>query len=231
MSSPSVLAVVAHPDDESFGLGALLSEAAGAGSRVGVLCLTHGEASTLHGVEGDLAAIREEELQQAAKRLGACWVRCLGRPDGGLAAQERELTDEVLAAMQVFSPDLLLTFDNTGITGHPDHIAVAHATVRAGRSRDIPVLAWTIPDSVADELVAEGMTGFVGRPASQISYVVEVDRSVQRQAVQDHPSQAVPGSPLWRRLDLLGDHEHLRLLHGTGAARLPFRTVDQEVTP
>ena len=54
----SILAVVAHPDDESFGLGALLARAAAAGARVGVLCLTHGEASTLHGVDGDLREIR-----------------------------------------------------------------------------------------------------------------------------------------------------------------------------
>ena len=50
-----VLAVVAHPDDESFGLGALLAAFVAAGVRVSVLCLTHGEASTLHGVEGDLS--------------------------------------------------------------------------------------------------------------------------------------------------------------------------------
>jgi LmbE family N-acetylglucosaminyl deacetylase len=45
----TVLAVVAHPDDESFGLGALLDGFTGAGASVEVLCLTHGEASTLHG--------------------------------------------------------------------------------------------------------------------------------------------------------------------------------------
>ncbi len=50
-----VLVVVAHPDDESFGLGAVLSSFVDAGADVSVLCFTQGEASTLHGVEGDLA--------------------------------------------------------------------------------------------------------------------------------------------------------------------------------
>lgn len=60
-----VLAVVAHPDDESFGLGAILDAFAGAGAHVVVLCLTRGEASTIHGVSGDLAALRATELQNA----------------------------------------------------------------------------------------------------------------------------------------------------------------------
>jgi hypothetical protein len=47
-----VLAVVAHPDDESFGLGAVLAAVVGEGAEVGVLCLTHGEASTLTGSTG-----------------------------------------------------------------------------------------------------------------------------------------------------------------------------------
>src|SRR5674476_1023032 len=62
----SVLAVVAHPDDESFGLGALLDAFARAGAGVEVLCLTHGEASTLHGAPGDLASLRGAELAAAA---------------------------------------------------------------------------------------------------------------------------------------------------------------------
>src|SRR5665811_2085516 len=57
----TVLAVVAHPDDESFGLGALLDAFTNAGASVEVLCLTHGEASTLHGTPGDLATLRGVE--------------------------------------------------------------------------------------------------------------------------------------------------------------------------
>src|SRR5450759_989291 len=75
----TVLAVVAHPDDESFGLGALLDAFARAGAGVEALCLTHGEASTLHGAPGDLASLRGTELAaasptvatQVAVRLGA----------------------------------------------------------------------------------------------------------------------------------------------------------------
>ena len=52
---------------------------------------------------------------------------------------------------------------------------------------------------------------FAGFPAVDLPIVLTVDRGRQRTAVAAHASQAVPGSVLWRRLDLLGDHEYLRL--------------------
>src|SRR4029079_338128 len=66
----SVLAVVAHPDDESFGLGALLDGFVQAGARVSVLCLTQGEATTLGAPGPDLRHLRAMELQSASGRLG-----------------------------------------------------------------------------------------------------------------------------------------------------------------
>jgi LmbE family N-acetylglucosaminyl deacetylase len=54
----SMLVVVAHPDDESFGLGAVLDAFGRAGTQISVLRLTHGEASTMHVVAGNLAEVR-----------------------------------------------------------------------------------------------------------------------------------------------------------------------------
>lgn len=64
-----VLAVVAHPDDETFGLGAVLSAFVDAGAAVAVVSLTRGEASTLGGSEPDLARLREQEFRAAAAVL------------------------------------------------------------------------------------------------------------------------------------------------------------------
>lgn len=221
----SVLAVVAHPDDESFGLGALLSDAAKSGARAGVLCLTHGEASTLHGVDGDLRSIREHELRSAANRLGLCWVRLLDHPDGQLAGLASTLVDDVAQAAATFSPDVLLVFDPSGITGHPDHQAATRAAVAVGRRLGIAVVAWTLPQHVVDTMTAEGMTGFVGHPSTVTTLTVTVDRSAQLDAVHEHPSQALPGSPLWRRLELQGDREQVRFLHSVGGFALPFQHV------
>lgn len=208
-----VLAVVAHPDDESFGLGAILATFAAAGAAVDVLCLTRGEASTLHGVEGDLSEIREHELRAAADALGARDVTLRDLPDGGLSTLgDRVLDDEVERAVAASDPDGIVTFDTTGISGHPDHVAATGAAVRAGERHGLGVLAWTLPEEICATLGDEGFAGFLGRPAGEIDLVTTVDRTAQRVAVDHHPSQAVPGSVLWRRLELQGDTEHLRWL-------------------
>jgi LmbE family N-acetylglucosaminyl deacetylase len=95
LAATSVLAVVAHPDDESFGLGAVLTAIAATGSQVRVLCLTRGEASTLRG-GNDLGELRRTELTMAAQeRVATPGVALsdgrnqLRRRSGGPAARRR----------------------------------------------------------------------------------------------------------------------------------------------
>ena len=209
----SVLAVVAHPDDESFGLGAILSAFVARGARVTVLCFTHGEASTLHGVDGDLAQVRERELQAAAAELGLGAVVLRDYPDGALTeVEEAVLWADVSAMAAEVGADGLVVFDPDGVTGHPDHQRATAVALVAAASAGIPVLGWTIPDRVATTLRDELGAPFTGHPDPDIDLVITVDRARQRRAVDCHPSQAVPGSALWRRLELLGDREHLRWL-------------------
>lgn len=209
----AVLAVVAHPDDESFGLGALLSAFAETGAQVSVLCFTHGEASTLHGVAGSLRTIRAAELQAAADLLGVHAVVLCDYGDGALADLPLDvLAADVVAVGRDQAAEALLAFDSGGITGHPDHRWATRAATAAGSLLGIPVLGWSLPEEVADELNSELGTGFLGQPADRIDLTVAVDRTRQLEAVQAHASQAVPGAPLWRRLELLGDQEHLRWL-------------------
>ena len=207
----SVLAVVAHPDDESFGLGAVISTLIAGGARADVLCFTKGEASTLHGVTGDLAAIRRGELTDAALELGITSVDLLDYPDGHLAEQNlAELAEHVIGAAREADCDGLLVFDSTGITGHADHIHATRAAVLAAPLLGLDVLAWTLPDDVAIELCATLGGDFQGRPRDAIDFVIDVDREHQQKAVHCHPSQAVPSSALWQRLDLIGNREYLR---------------------
>src|SRR6516165_2575847 len=125
-----VLVVVAHPDDESFGLGAIISQMTATGAAVHILCYTHGEASMLNENQADLDTERETELRHASTQLAAASVTLLGYPDGGLAA----IPPTALAAHAVglaarHRPDGLLVFDDTGVTGHPDHrAATAHTS-------------------------------------------------------------------------------------------------------
>jgi len=213
----SALAVVAHPDDESFGLGAVLAALVEQGAAVSVLCFTHGEASTLHGVPGGLAAVRAGELAAAAQALGLADVELLGYPDARLSEVPLpELAADVTAAANRAGAQGLVVFDPCGVTGHPDHRQATAAATLAASGLGLPVLGWTLPAEVADALNAEYHTSFAGHAASGIDITVTVDRARQRAAVACHPSQALPGSVLWRRLDLLADREHLRWLHQSG---------------
>ena len=207
----SVLAIVAHPDDESFGLGAVLDAFATGGARSSVLCFTHGEASTLHGVDGDLHEIRARELAVAGERLGVTRTVLLGYRDAGLAdVPLARLVREVTSVAAQVRATGLLVFDPHGITRHPDHVAATAAGVAAGDHLGLPVLAWTLPATVATRLNDERGTTFVGSDAVDI--VGDVDRHRQRAAVEAHASQALPSSVLWRRLELLADREYLRIL-------------------
>jgi N-acetylglucosamine malate deacetylase 2 len=210
---PGVLAVVAHPDDESFGLGAVIDNLARAGASVHVLCFTHGEASTLNETGACLHAIRHDELRTAAAELSIATVDLLDYRDGQLeAVPAAELTGRVLSAASQYRANALLAFDETGITGHPDHRAVTAAAVQAGRLRRLPVLAWTLPDTVAATLREETGAPFAGQPPGMIDLRVHVSRQAQRRAALAHASQISPAAVLWRRLQLLGDYEYLRWL-------------------
>ena len=205
--------VIAHPDDESFGLGAVIDAFVRSGTTVSVLCFTQGEASTLGADADDLASVRALELADAAGALGVVDVELLAFPDGGLAeVDEAELGARIVAHCDRHRPDGFLVFDPSGITGHPDHQAATAAALTTARQLGLPVLAWSLPSAVADALSEETGVQFFGRDVADLDLHIPVSRECQRDAVSCHPSQAVPGSALWRRLEMLGDSEHLMWL-------------------
>jgi LmbE family N-acetylglucosaminyl deacetylase len=216
---PSTLVVVAHPDDESFGLGAVIDRLTAARVAVYIMCYTHGGASSLNQTHADLHRARGTELRRAAAELGATGVTLLDYPDGGLAgAPVAELAGHVAVAAARAAASGLLVFDDTGVTGHPDHRAATGAAVLAGRRTGLPVLGWTLPAAVAARLSAETGQHFVGQPPDRIDLCVRVSRERQRRAALLHASQVSPGAVLWRRLALLDDLEYLRWLVRPAAA-------------
>ncbi len=140
--APSVLAVCAHPDDESFGLGATLAGFTAAGSLTAVLCFTHGESSTLGATTTELGQVRAAELAAAASELGVDHVELYDYPDGGLDRESiDQLTKHVRRVADKVRPDVLLVFDEGGVTGHADHgrateaaldVCPGHAVARVG---------------------------------------------------------------------------------------------------
>jgi LmbE family N-acetylglucosaminyl deacetylase len=212
----SVLVVCAHPDDESFGLGAVLTVFASQGARTSVLCFTRGEASTLHVDDDDLAAVRSLEFARAAAVLGVSRTELLDYPDGHLAEQPlSELIAHTLQFTEEVGADLLLTFDEGGITGHPDHVRATQVVQAVSTSRGIRALAWVIADGVAQTLNREFDATFVGRSHEQLDFRVSVERTIQSEAIDCHESQSSSNPVLRRRLELSGDFEPLRWLFAT----------------
>lgn len=221
------LVVVAHPDDESFGLGAVLNAYATAGAESAVLCFTHGEASTLHSDDpaetapgtgagaGALGDIRAAELAAAGTVLGIGRTELMDYPDGALSRTDvNELAEHVRRIALETAATHLLVFDREGVTGHPDHAHATRAALVAANGLDLPVLAWTLPYEIADALNTAFGTRFTGRTDREPTLRLSVDRARQRRAIECHRSQSTQNPVLYRRLELLGGDEYVRMLRG-----------------
>lgn len=106
----------------------------------------------------------------------------------------------------------MVAFDLAGVTGHRDHVRAPAAAVAGAAAPGLEALGWTLPSEVAGKLAGEHAAGFIGHEATAIDLVLTVDPTRQLEAIAQHRSQAVPSSVLWRRLELLGNHEHPRWL-------------------
>jgi LmbE family N-acetylglucosaminyl deacetylase len=204
-----VLAVIAHPDDESFGLGAVLAGLSAAGALVRVLCLTHGEASTLGVAPGrPLGAVRSRELTAAAERLGIASVELRDLPDGGLAGVPVSQLDDAVAS-SAGDAATFAVFEAGGVTGHPDHCAATASATRVARARGAGLLEWGVAPHVAHRLNEELATSFVALDGDGTVDLV-VDRSAQLAAITCHESQARDNPVLARRLAIEGPTERIR---------------------
>jgi LmbE family N-acetylglucosaminyl deacetylase len=209
----SVLAVIAHPDEASAGLGAILDAFMVAGVVVEVLCLTHGQAWTLPGAPGDLAALRGAERASAADVLGPVRAKMKDCPDGCLGELcQTKLAAEVVAAADSSHPDGLLAFYTVPGAGRLDHVAATSAGLLAAETLGLPVLGWTLLESVAAQLSQEFGARVPSSPEEEVDLRLNVDRARQRVASHTEGSRALPGSARWCRLQLLADTGSLRWL-------------------
>ncbi len=158
----AIVAVVAHPDDESLIAGGTLALAAAAGAETGVVSLTRGEHGPISDPalanEGTLGAIREQELGVAGALLGAAWTVCLHWPDGELEWIDQDAAaDELAALLEATAPSAVLTFGEDGLYGHPDHVAartIVHLAVERVAGRPICVYEAAWPSDLVPALAA-----------------------------------------------------------------------------
>jgi LmbE family N-acetylglucosaminyl deacetylase len=166
-----LMAVLAHPDDESLGFGGTLARCAAEGVQTYLVTATRGE----RGWTGDpdanpgpeaLGRLREGELRAAAKELGLREVRFLDYVDGELdQADPEEAVRRIVGHLRRVRPQVVLTFDPQGAYGHPDHIAICQLTTAA-------VLAAADPQFEAEQ----------GGRAHRVSKLYYMVNSVERWA-------------------------------------------------
>jgi len=159
-----LLAVLAHPDDESLGMGGTLAKYASEGVETFLLTATRGEGGRYRGIRvgapehpgaEELGRIREAELRAAASALGLREVALLDYHDQELdRASPREAIAGIVAHLRRIRPDVVVTFGPDGAYGHPDHIAISQLTTAAlvasaDPSFTLPGEAVSIPHAVA----------------------------------------------------------------------------------
>jgi len=135
-----LMAVLAHPDDESLGLGGMIAKYAAEGVEVSLVTATRGESGRYLGRRDGrehpgperLAAIREAELKAAAAVLGIRDLTLLNFRDGHLdEAEPREAVGRIVEHVRRVRPQVVVTFPPDGSYGHPDHIAICQLATAA----------------------------------------------------------------------------------------------------
>lgn len=148
MTARRLLIAYAHPDDESFGLGGMISRFVAEGIEVYLICATNGDVGTvapemLNGYSS-VAELRLAELDAATKVLGFKHVYKFGYRDSGMMGSETskdpeclwqrpqdEVARRVVQVIREVKPQVVVTFNKYGGYGHPDHIAIQRATTDA----------------------------------------------------------------------------------------------------
>ena len=231
MSSPGLLVVVAHPDDETFGCGSLLLHAASHGWRLSLCCATRGEAGEPHPASGvtqeQLPVARERELRDAARFLGVGEVTLLDYRDSGMAGSPEagslvgasldEVAARVQAEIERHQPRVVITLD--GSDGHRDHIHVRDATIRAVERASCEVerlYLHCLPRSLLQRWADHRRTidpaspyldveaAALGTPDERITTTIDTSRFLDRRwgAIALHASQRSPFDEL--PVDLAG---------------------------
>jgi LmbE family N-acetylglucosaminyl deacetylase len=198
-----LLAVFAHPDDETFRPGGTLALLARRGVAVHLLTATRGEA----GSSGDpplcrsaeLGAVRERELRCACTVLGIEPPRILDCQDGRLGEADPErIIARILGIVDEVRPQVMLTFGPDGLSGHPDHIAIGQCAAEAFRRAGgvAALYAVAVPRSVAERL---GMRRVRPVPNEPIALAVDVSPAWETKlaAIGCHATQ-LSASPMTR---------------------------------
>jgi LmbE family N-acetylglucosaminyl deacetylase len=230
-----LLVALAHPDDESLITGTMARYAA-RGMRVTMLCATRGEVGEIAPGSGatreTLGAVREQELRDACALVGVHDVRFLDHRDSGMEgtpenedprsfarADAERVAGEIFKVIEDVRPKVVVTWDQTGGYGHPDHIAMhrhvsaafdqKRETGSAGAPAALFYMALPIAEfvRVMTEMRARGIDvgdppgdgeAAMSMPRVEANCVIDVSEEydLKRQALRAHKTQLDTFGPL-----------------------------------
>ena len=205
-----ILAVFAHPDDETFGPGATLAKYAAEGAMVDIMVATRGEAGENHlevKTNEPLGLIRERELRNADKILGVHHIDFLDFIDGELRQNIYfDIDKKIISKIKIFKPDIIITFEPHGISGHLDHIAISFITTYAYLQTSIPKKLYyaCLPSALRNQ---RGQDYFIyfpdGYSEEQITTRIDISSSwnTKIKAMQEHKSQMKDVSRLTKYME------------------------------
>src|SRR5262245_35682642 len=215
MPTPRLMAVLAHPHDESLGIGGTLAKYASEGGDAFVLTATRGDRGRYrdyrfgdpqHPGSSALAAIRERELRAAVSALGVQDVALLDYGDQELdRVNPRQAIAAIVEHVRRVHPNVVITFGPDGAYGHPDHIAISQLATAAVVAAADPAIsklyyiAWPASTWAAYQSAFKKLTSMVDGterqvvpwPDWEITTMLDTRQFIEKvwQAISCHESQ------------------------------------------
>ena len=194
MEKPVAVAIFAHPDDEAFGPGGTLYNLSKTHD-VYLICATRGDKGQPTEEDRKLAQIRSAELRASARILGIKKVHFLNCIDGRLSnAVYHKIVQKITPILDQYKPELLITFEPRGITGHVDHMALSMITTYIFEHAEYAKRLWYY--CIDEDMRAiEGNDYFIyfppGYKQHEIDIVQDISNAwqIKKKAIQQHKSQ------------------------------------------
>jgi len=187
LKDKKVLVIFPHPDDETVMTGGLIQKLLSAGAKVTVVCLTSGDQGKIHihGRGQSLGQIRRQEFFLAVRRLGVANFEIFNFPDGKLRSVH---TWRPVVGEYVSHYDLVVSYDSSGVTGHPDHIALSLYLMKLARDTKKSLLLVAPVGTIRSNLLDSRVSEFAAAPELIIRLSLK-ERLCKWWALTAHKSQ------------------------------------------
>lgn len=144
----NILFIYPHPDDEVLTVGGLIAKMSNKNNvKTTLICLTKGENYT-HNPSESIKRIRSEELKISSKSLGVKDLINLDLGDGRLNINKEILEKELEDLVSKVKPDLIVTYEPSGLYGHPDHMITTKICMQIAQNHGVKIMYSCIPDKL-----------------------------------------------------------------------------------